>query len=348
MVSKVDMDCMKEALALAAQGRGFVAPNPMVGAVLVHAGRIIGKGYHQQFGGPHAEVHCIQDVSESDRHLIAESTLYVTLEPCAHYGKTPPCADLIIRSGIPRVVVATTDPFHAVHGKGIARMQEAVIDVRLGVLQSEAADLNARFFTYHRQRRPYITLKWAESADGFIGTGTSDRLLISGAETNSLVHAWRAAEDAILIGSGTALLDDPSLTVRHVAGISPLRIIMQGETSLPSSLKMFNDGSPVLVLNKEKNQEVGPVRYLQVDTQVGPGALMPYLYDLKIQGLLVEGGRKILQFFLDGGYWDEIKIICNTTLYAQGGVPAPKLTADAVFRHTMKSGNDRITTFKKK
>lgn len=348
MVSKVDMDCMKEALALAAQGRGFVSPNPMVGAVLMHEGRIIGKGYHQQFGGPHAEVHCLQDVSASDRHLITESTLYVTLEPCAHYGKTPPCADLIIRSGIPRVVVATRDPFHAVQGKGITRMQEAGIDVQVGLMGEEAANLNAHFFTYQQLKRPYITLKWAETADGFIGTGTTDRMMISGEETNRLVHAWRAAEDAILIGSGTAVLDDPSLTVRHVAGKSPLRIIMQGDEPLPNSLKMFQDGKPVLVVNGKKNQEVGPIRYLQVDTQAGPGALMPYLYDLKIQGLMVEGGRTILQFFLDGGYWDEIKIICNTILNTHGGVPAPKLTSDAVFRHTMKSGNDRITTFKKK
>jgi diaminohydroxyphosphoribosylaminopyrimidine deaminase / 5-amino-6-(5-phosphoribosylamino)uracil reductase len=348
MVSKVDMDCMKEALALAAQGRGFVSPNPMVGAVLMHAGRIIGKGYHAHYGGPHAEVNCLEDVCTSDRHLIAESTLYVTLEPCAHFGKTPPCADLVIRSGIPRVVVATTDPFHAVQGKGIARMQDAGIDVQVGIMEGEAVDLNARFFTYHRLKRPYITLKWAETADGFIGTGTPERLLISSAETNSLVHAWRAAEDAILIGSKTAELDNPSLTVRHVAGKSPLRIILQGNTPLPGSLKMFHDGCPVLVVNREKNQDDGMICHVQVDTLTGPSALMKTLYDMKIQGLMVEGGRKTIQFFLEGGCWDEIKIITNTGLYANGGVPAPQLPADAVSKHERQSGNDRITTFKKK
>lgn len=338
---------MKLALELAAAGRGYVSPNPMVGAVLCYEGRVIGQGWHKQFGGPHAEVNCLNAVSAADQHLISKSTMYVTLEPCAHYGKTPPCADLLINSGIQHVVVAAVDPFDAVKGQGIARMRDAGLRVDKGLLEKEAIALNCRFFTYHIQHRPYITLKWAETADGFMGTGTAVRLFISGEETNKLVHAWRAAEDAILIGAGTAVLDDPLLNVRLVEGPSPLRIIIDVSRQLPDDLKMFGDGQPVVVVNQLKEGVEGHVTFFKMDLELGPQPLLDWLYAKKIQGLMVEGGKKTLQYFLDSGFWDEIKIITNTTLNTGGGLRVPEVPGIAVFHHITQVGKDRIVTYKK-
>lgn len=341
-------DCMELALELAAAGRGYVSPNPMVGAVLCYDGRVIGQGWHQQFGGPHAEVNCLNAVSPEDQHLISKATMYVTLEPCAHHGKTPPCADLLIRSGIQHVVVAAVDPFDAVKGQGIARMRLAGLRVEQGLLAKEATELNSRFFTYHIQHRPYITLKWAETSDGFMGSGSAVRLFISGEETNKLVHTWRAAEDAILIGAGTAVLDDPLLNVRLVEGHSPLRIIIDVSAQLPAGLKMFNDGQPVVVVNKLIEGVEGLVTYLKMDLAQGPEPLLGWLYEKKIQGLMVEGGKKTLQYFLDSGFWDEIKIITNTTLNTGGVVRVPEVPAFAVFQHITQVGKDRIVTYKKR
>lgn len=338
---------MKLALELAAAGRGYVSPNPMVGAVLCYEGRVIGQGWHKQFGGPHAEVNCLNTVSAADQHLISKSTMYVTLEPCAHHGKTPPCADLLIDSGIQHVVVAAVDPFDAVKGQGIARMRDAGLRVDKGLLEKEAIALNCRFFKYHIQHRPYITLKWAETADGFMGSGSAERLFISGEETNKLVHTWRAAEDAILIGAGTAVLDDPLLNVRLVEGPSPLRIIIDVSRQLPDDLKMFGDGQPVVVVNQLKEGVDGHVTFLKMDLELGPQPLLDWLYAKKIQGLMVEGGKKTLQYFLDSGFWDEIKIITNTTLNTGGGIRVPEVPGIAVFHHITQVGKDRIVTYKK-
>jgi diaminohydroxyphosphoribosylaminopyrimidine deaminase/5-amino-6-(5-phosphoribosylamino)uracil reductase len=340
-------DCMELALELAAAGRGYVSPNPMVGAVLCYDGRVIGQGWHQQFGGPHAEVNCLNAVSPADQHLISKSTMYVTLEPCAHQGKTPPCADLLIRSGIQHVVVAAVDPFDAVKGQGIARMRDAGLRVDKGLLEKEAIALNSRFFTYHIEHRPFITLKWAETADGFMGSGSAVRLFISGQETNKLVHSWRAAEDAILIGAGTAVLDDPLLNVRLVEGPSPLRIIIDVSGQLPDDLKMFGDGQPAVVVNQLKEGVEGHVTFLKMNLELGPQPLLDWLYAKKIQGLMVEGGKKTLQYFLDSGFWDEIKIVTNTTLNTGGGLRVPEVPGIAVFHHITQVGKDRIVTYKK-
>ena len=347
MLGYTAIDCMKLALQLAAQGRGCVSPNPMVGAVLCYGDSVIGQGWHQQYGGPHAEVNCLNAVSVADQDLISKSTMYVTLEPCAHHGKTPPCADLLIRSGIQHVVVAAVDPFNAVKGKGIARMRSAGLLVEQGLLAKEATVLNCRFFTYHIEQRPYITLKWAETEDGFLGSGSHVRLFISGEETNKLVHTWRAAEDAILIGAGTAVLDDPLLNVRLVEGHSPLRIIIDVSRQLPDSLKMFRDGQPVVVVNKLIEGVEGSVTYLKMDLDGGPEPLLNWLYQKKIQGLMVEGGKKTLQYFLDFGYWDEIKIITNTTLKSGGVIRVPEVPESAVFQQVTQVGKDRIVTYKK-
>jgi diaminohydroxyphosphoribosylaminopyrimidine deaminase/5-amino-6-(5-phosphoribosylamino)uracil reductase len=245
-------------------------------------------------------------------------------------------------------VVAAVDPFDAVKGQGIARMRHAGLRVEQGLLAKEATELNSRFFTYHIQHRPYITLKWAETSDGFMGSGSAVRLLISGEETNKLVHTWRAAEDAILIGAGTAVLDDPLLNVRLVEGHSPLRIIIDVSAQLPAGLKMFNDGQPVVVVNKLIEGVEGLVTYLKMDLAQGPEPLLGWLYEKKIQGLMVEGGKKTLQYFLDSGFWDEIKIITNTTLNTGGVVRVPEVPAFAVFQHITQVGKDRIVTYKKR
>ena len=348
MGGMTDLDCMRLALDLAASGRGYVAPNPMVGAVLCHQGIIIGQGYHQQFGGPHAEVNCFESVDPTNEKLISQSTLFVTLEPCSHFGKTPPCADLVIRKNVSRVVIASVDPNEKVRGQGISRLKAAGIQVEQGLLQKEAIELNCRFFTYHQFKRPYITLKWAETSDGYMGTGTADRLYISGPETNQLVHEWRAAEDGILIGAATAVLDNPLLTVRLARGRSPLRIILQSSGSLPSDLKIFNDGLPVVLVNSIKEGIEGNVIYVKLNLDNGPLPLLEWLHKNEIQGLMVEGGRKTLQYFLDHDCWDELKIITNTALLAKHGLKVPQIPVNAVFRHIKHLEKDKIVTYKKK
>lgn len=240
---------MHRCLQLARLGAGAVAPNPMVGAVLVHEGRIIGEGYHRQYGCPHAEVDCLQSVLEGDKHLIPQSILYVSLEPCAHFGKTPPCADLIIGHKIPHVVVGCRDPFPAVNGKGIEKLQAAGTHVEAGVLEAACRKLNERFFTFHQQHRPYVVLKWAQTADGKMAKDGPERLLISNAMTNRLVHRWRSEEMAILVGTNTAWADNPSLTTRLWPGPNPVRLVVDLHLRLPKNLHLFDASAPTLVFN---------------------------------------------------------------------------------------------------
>jgi diaminohydroxyphosphoribosylaminopyrimidine deaminase/5-amino-6-(5-phosphoribosylamino)uracil reductase len=342
-----DIDCMRLALELAASGRGYVAPNPMVGAVLCHEGRIIGQGYHQQFGGPHAEVNCFESVQPADEALIQASTLYVTLEPCSHFGKTPPCAELLIRKGVGRVVVAAIDPNEKVRGQGMNKLKAAGIHVEQGILEKEAIDLNCRFFTSHLKRRPYVTLKWAETANGYMGTGTSERLFISGPATNKMVHEWRAAEDAILIGAGTAVLDNPLLTVRLTAGRSPLRIILQTSRPLSQQLNMFQDGLPVVVINAEKEGVESNITYVKLNLEQGPEPLMTWLHKNNLQGLMVEGGRNTLQYFLKYDCWDEIRIIKSNRPFSGEGIRSPELPLNVIISQDIQIYTDTITTYKK-
>lgn len=325
---------MQRCLELAKLGAGSVAPNPMVGAVLVCNDRIIGEGWHQQYGKAHAEVNCLASVKEEDWKLIIQSTLYVSLEPCAHFGKTPPCTDLIIQHKIPKVVIGCRDPFKEVDGKGIEKLEAAGVMVELGVLEKDCKELNKRFFTFHTQQRPYIILKWAETADGFIApfAGAEGlRLLISNEYSNRLVHQWRSEEAAILVGTNTALLDNPELTTRLWPGKSPIRLVLDMNLRLPTSLKIFNGEERTIIFNAVKQEEKNDLLYYKLErdrdilTQ-----LMSALYQLKIQSVLVEGGAKLLQSFIDAGLWDEVRIIKNEELalrQAQGnnGLHAPVL-----------------------
>jgi diaminohydroxyphosphoribosylaminopyrimidine deaminase / 5-amino-6-(5-phosphoribosylamino)uracil reductase len=310
-------------LTLAKRGAGNVAPNPMVGAVLVHNDRIIGEGWHEKYGGPHAEVNCINNaILGGYSNLISESILYVSLEPCSHFGKTPPCADLIIEKKIPQVIIGCRDPFIQVDGRGIEKLMNAGIKTEVGILEEECKDLNKRFLTFHTQKRPYIILKWAETQEGIIGTRSAERLLISSPITNREVHKWRAEESAILIGTNTALLDDPQLTNRYWPGSSPIRLVIDLDLKLPASLKIFNADAPTVVFNASRHEPPGKapfmksgVFYCRIDKKVSTvKQISSALYEMNILSVLVEGGRKLLQSFIDGNEWDEVRKISNKKL----------------------------------
>src|SRR6478735_7912973 len=290
---------MERCIELALRGAGRVAPNPMVGSVLVHDQRIIGEGYHEQYGGPHAEVNCIRSVNPADEHLIASSTLYVSLEPCSHYGKTPPCTNLILEKKIPRVVVGCTDPFPEVNGRGIRILREAGVEVEHGILEAECKELNKRFFFTVQQQRPYIILKWAATSNGMIASAKNSRLMISNALTNRLVHRWRAEEAAIMVGTNTALADDPSLNVRHWTGKSPVRVVIDRNLRLPDNLKLFDQAVPTIVLNSIKDDKHEQLQYVKLRDDIEPvNAIVAALQELKIQSVLVEGGSALLQSFI--------------------------------------------------
>lgn len=329
-----DEQYMHRCLDLATNGLGSVAPNPMVGAVLVCAGRIIGEGYHQTYGQAHAEVNAIKDAEtrfelgdykelgfEKVEDLLKASTIYVSLEPCAHYGKTPPCADLIISRGIGRVVAGIRDPFKEVDGKGIEKLEKAGVSVKVPVLEEECRGVNSRFFTYHTKRRPYLILKWAESADGNIGR-TGSRVTISNAISNVLVHRWRSEEAAILVSARTALADDPALTNRHWVGANPLRLVLDRQGVLPSHLHLLDGHVPTLVYNTRL--EVTPYVRLREAGNLLP-EMLEDLYQRRVLSVLVEGGASLLQSFIDQGLWDEIRVIRSSTVYIPGGIPAPRL-----------------------
>jgi diaminohydroxyphosphoribosylaminopyrimidine deaminase/5-amino-6-(5-phosphoribosylamino)uracil reductase len=353
---------MQRCLQLAKLGAGHVAPNPMVGAVLVHEGRIIGEGWHQQYGQAHAEVNCINSVKEEDRYLIPSSILYVTLEPCSHFGKTPPCADLIIKHNIPAVVIGIHDINKQVDGKGMKKLMMAGVDVIIGVLQDECQELNKRFFTFHGEQRPYIILKWAQTADGIMGlqlnghadpeaSGSSKRLLISNEFTNRLVHRWRSEEASILVGTNTALHDDPSLTTRLWDGPSPVRLVIDLKLRLPQSLKVFDRKVRTIIFNTIRHEQEDNLLYYQVTEEVSlVHQILHALYRLEIQSVLVEGGAQLLQSFIDEGLWDEIRRIENkdSTVNAKiiNAVKAPALPA-AIKVDEQKLFSDIIEVFRK-
>jgi diaminohydroxyphosphoribosylaminopyrimidine deaminase/5-amino-6-(5-phosphoribosylamino)uracil reductase len=317
----------------------------MVGAVLVHDDRIIGEGYHAYFGGPHAEVACLQNVQEKDKSLIAASTLYVSLEPCTHFGKTPPCADLILEQGIQRVVIGCRDPFYQVAGRGIEKLKAAGIEVSVGVLQQECEALNHLFFTYHNQHRPYIILKWAQSGDGKIAAHNR-RTYISSKATNRLVHRWRSEVASILVGTNTALFDDPSLTTRLAPGANPLRLVIDRMLRLPVGLTLFNGEHKTVVFNLLQQKEyVNLTHYRLEGDKPIVAQLVKALAGMQVQSLLVEGGAYTLQAFIDAGYWDEARIITNERLFIGKGIAAPGLKDGRPVAQEAIDG-DRIRYFK--
>lgn len=317
---------MQRCLQLAALGAGRVAPNPLVGAVLVFEDRIIGEGYHQQYGGPHAEVNCLQSVKPEDRHLVPHATLFVSLEPCAHFGKTPPCADLIVREQIKQVWIGCRDPFPLVDGKGIEKLETAGVQVHSGLLEAACREQNRRFFTFHEKKRPYIILKWACTSDGFMAAAPGQpRLLISNQYSNRLVHQWRSEEAAILIGSGTAMADDPQLTNRLWPGPSPVRVVLDRRLRLPHHLHVFDGSQRTLIFNTQKQDAGSNVEYHQVKEDGFIEGVWQSLHQLNIQSVLVEAGQALSQLLIDAGCWDEIRVIRSAKVWAKEGLRAPQL-----------------------
>lgn len=336
---------MSRCLELARLGLGNVSPNPMVGSVIVHNNKIIGEGFHQVYGGPHAEVNAINAVK--DKSLLKESIMYVSLEPCAHYGFTPPCSDLIIEKQIPKVVIGTVDPFAEVAGKGIEKLRKAGVAVVTGILEKECQELNKRFFTYHQKQRPYIILKWAQTADGFIDKSRDhiefgSPTWITGDLSRALVHKIRSEEDAIMVGTNTAKLDNPSLTVRNWSGRNPLRVVIDRDLKLSPSLNLFDGQAKTLIFNLEKDETEGHNTWIQVKNEhemLPP--LMEALHQEKVQSLIVEGGTKLLESFIWLGLWDEMHVFTGNKFFGKG-VYAPKVNGRLIAEEWLDTDHLRI------
>jgi diaminohydroxyphosphoribosylaminopyrimidine deaminase/5-amino-6-(5-phosphoribosylamino)uracil reductase len=314
---------MLRALQLAKLGSIATQSNPLVGAVIVLDGKIIGEGYHQKYGEAHAEVNAVDSVQ--DKSLLEQATIYVTLEPCSHFGKTPPCADLLIRFKFKRVVVAQIDPFAEVSGRGIEKLQNAGIQVDCGVLEAEANQLNKRFITLHTKKRPFITLKWAQSADGYLDrdrSGKSEGInWISQPETQVITHQLRTTEQAILVGWRTIQNDNPSLTARAFKGPNPLRVVIDPQLNAPGDAAVFSDGMQTLVLNRIKNEQNGVVRYIRLET-MSPDSILEALANNNIHSVIIEGGADTLNRFIEAGLWDEALVITGKNTF-KSGLKAP-------------------------
>lgn len=325
---------MQRCLDLARMGQDKVAPNPMVGSVIVHRGRIVGEGYHRQYGEAHAEVNAIASVK--DPSCLAESTLYVNLEPCSHYGKTPPCSQLIIARRIPRVVVGAVDVNPHVSGQGILQMEKTGIRVKVGVLEEMCWALNIRFYRYQEERRPYIILKWAETRDAYVDTerqngAPAQPTWITGKEERRWVHKWRANEQAIMAGSGTICKDNPRLTVRNWYGKNPLRIVLDREGIVPTQAHILDDEAPTLIFGAVNKQE-GSNQYLTVGERDPLPFIMETLYQRKIQSLFVEGGPKLIEKMIEKDLWDEARVFTGDKTF-QGGIKAPVIAGLLHYTH---------------
>lgn len=316
---------MKRCLELAQMGKGYVAPNPMVGAVLVHEGRIIGEGWHKEYGKAHAEVNCIDSVTPEDKHLIPESTMYVSLEPCAHHGKTPPCAERLVKEQVKEVIVCNADPFEKVGGRGMQILKNNNIATTTGMLEAEGKWVNRRFFCFQEQKRPYIILKWAQSANGIFAPYGNRRYQISNELSQRLVHKWRTEEAAIMVGTNTALADNPQLTARLWQGKQPLRIVIDRSLILPTSLKLFDKEVDTWVVNDKKEEKGGNLNYILLDFENNLlESILKKLHEANIQSIIIEGGAKLLNSFIEKGLWDEARIFTGDK-QIEHGIPAPGL-----------------------
>ncbi|HEY5745738.1 MAG TPA: bifunctional diaminohydroxyphosphoribosylaminopyrimidine deaminase/5-amino-6-(5-phosphoribosylamino)uracil reductase RibD [Chryseolinea sp.] len=311
---------MGRALELATLGRGQVSPNPLVGCVIVHDGKIIGEGWHKKYGEAHAEVNAVNSVE--NQALLAESTVYVNLEPCSHFGKTPPCADMLIAHRVKKVVVANLDSNPLVSGAGIKKLRAAGVEVITGILDKEGHALNEAFFTYITLQRPFIVLKWAETADGFIARENYDSKWISHELSRQVVHQWRAGLDAILVGSRTVAHDNPQLTVRDWSGRNPVRVVIDRFLRLDHKLHVFDGSQKTLRYNVLKHEEHPGLSYVRLDESDFLQQLIKDLHKQKIQSVLVEGGAHTLQHFIDAGMWDEARIFQSPRCFEKG-IAAP-------------------------
>jgi diaminohydroxyphosphoribosylaminopyrimidine deaminase/5-amino-6-(5-phosphoribosylamino)uracil reductase len=337
---------MRRCLEIAAKAGRDAAPNPMVGCVIVHRGHIVAEGYHEKYGGPHAEVNAINSLAQKE--ILPECTLYVSLEPCSHFGKTPPCADLIIQSGIRRVVIGAGDSNMLVGGQGIDKLRAAGIEVECGVLTKECRSLNQRFYTVHEKARPYIILKWAQTADGFIDRVRNSRkiapLQISGSAARELTHRWRSEEQAILVGTNTVLLDDPALTVRLINGTNPVRLLIDREGKIPLDSKVFYGPAETIVFSGSPISVHPPVRNEILDFSK---SLLPQLFERllknRINSVFVEGGTATINHFLSSGHWDEARIFVSKNSLGEG-LAAPAFPGKAYQEESV--GEDMLLRFR--
>jgi diaminohydroxyphosphoribosylaminopyrimidine deaminase/5-amino-6-(5-phosphoribosylamino)uracil reductase len=337
---------MQRCIDLARKGIRSVAPNPMVGCVLVVNNKIIGEGYHQFFGGPHAEVNAINNVLNTK--ALKKATLYVSLEPCSHMGKTAPCADLIIKKGIQNVVIGTRDPNPLVGGKGIEKLKNAGIEVEEGVLQDQCLELNKRFFTFHEKRRPYVILKWAQTLDGFLDRIREDNKQevnwISAPETKTLVHKWRSEEQSILVGRNTILNDNPSLTVREYGGTNPIRLVIDSQLQISGSLNVYSEDAPTIVFNRLKDATEKNIDFVKIK-ETSTKNILDELYKRGIQSVFVEGGSRTLQYFIIDNVWDEARVIVGRKSFKEG-YKAPVINRIPI--KTIPFGKDTVHYFKRK
>ena len=342
---------MYRCLQLAGNNRDTASPNPVVGCVIVHNDVIIGEGYTSAYGGPHAEVNAIESVE--DKSLLAASTIYVSLEPCSHYGKTPPCAELIVKHRIPQVVVGIQDPNELVAGKGIRLLEEAGCQVTSGVLKQKCYEANRKFFVYHQKKRPYIILKWAESADGFLAPDTKARgenpepYWITNPYSRQLVHLWRTQEQAVLVGTQTVLDDNPRLNTRQWQGRSPVRVVLDRDLRIPSSYRIFDQSSATIIFT-EKTENLAlknGIQYEKLDFSGNTVAqMLDILWQKNLLSVIVEGGSKTLRSFIDKDLWDEARVFTGPDMF-KTGLKAPELNAE--IHHTTQIASDILKIYRR-
>lgn len=339
---------MKRCLELAVLGAGKTSPNPMVGSVIVWNDEIIGEGYTSPYGGPHAEVNAVQSViakygEEHARQMFSESTIYVSLEPCAHFGKTPPCADMIVAMGFKKAVIACLDPFAKVNGLGLQKLQEGGVIIEVGLLEEEAKWVNRRFFTKLKEFRPYVILKWAETSDGYFAPVEGQRW-ISNQASKQLVHKWRSEEDAILVGKRTAEIDNPSLTVREWEGKNPKRVLIDKQLELSDNLAIYDDSAETIIFNALKTDWQGNRKYIELENfdLYLPQQILYQLYLMDIQSIIIEGGKKTLDLFIQAGLWDEARVFVGKEEWEEG-MKAPQLVGK--LKESILVGSDRLNIY---
>jgi diaminohydroxyphosphoribosylaminopyrimidine deaminase/5-amino-6-(5-phosphoribosylamino)uracil reductase len=343
---KVQEKYIKRCIELAKNGLGTTYPNPLVGSVIVFENKIIGEGWHKKSGEPHAEVNAINSVK--DKSLLSKSIIYVSLEPCSHFGKTPPCADLIVKYKIPNVVIGTIDPNNKVAGTGVKKLLEAGIKVTVGILEDECNELNKRFFTFHQKKRPFILLKWAESSDGFISPKIKSEqkpVWITNEFSRQLVHKWRSEEQAILVGTQTVIDDNPTLTVRDWVGKNPIRIVIDRNNKISKESHIFDNQVQTIVFSSlEIHSEVAHLKYIKIDfNKNSTEQIVASLYESQIQSVIIEGGMRTLQSFIDLNLWDEARVF-QGKINLENGTKAPILNVKKHTKQTIK--NDTLLIFR--
>ncbi|WP_322970472.1 bifunctional diaminohydroxyphosphoribosylaminopyrimidine deaminase/5-amino-6-(5-phosphoribosylamino)uracil reductase RibD [Faecalibacter sp. LW9] len=337
----IDERYMARCIQIAQNGLGSTYPNPFVGSIIVHNQKILAEGYTSAYGGPHAEVNAIRQIK--DDSILKECTLYVTLEPCSHYGKTPPCCDLVIAKEFKRVVIGTLDPFAEVNGQGYLRLLENGIDVTLGILEEECKELNRRFITFHQEKRPYIILKWAQTQDGYMGHDDVQKW-ITNRYSRQLVHEWRTEEQAILVGKKTALVDNPQLNTRFWEGKNPLRISIDKFLAIPRNFHLYDQSIPTVIFNAIEDREDKNLKLVKIDfdSNIIP-PILDYLYQNNFQTLIVEGGSDTIQKFIDMNLWDEARVLSSNAFWNQG-ILAPIVRGKRVSQQ--KIINDHVTVIR--